>query len=222
MFLYHIESQPALTEAVSPSAPDHRGLPRALTLRSCQWLPTQLAERLQQWRSIVDATPPVAPGPAHLRDIQHGFALSLAFLVGTTFLYVRPEYLASPALSLLVGTVLGLFGAIGFFIELNKLSGRHDLGLDNVGVGIALLVIWAVTYLKLPHHPVLNFVLLFVLLFGLYGVFRGLIQATVQIFYIGQSPRAFASKVVVGIPLAISAALGLVQLLQLLGLIERH
>jgi hypothetical protein len=117
-------------------------------------------------------------------DVRAGIALAVSAFAISIFLYFRPQYFGN--LSMGVAIALIFIGFAGLGTELNKMASgdldalvdrRKGQGIfDNLGIGIALLVVWAALYHYFPKTWI-NVLASPVLLFGTYGTVLGLINA---------------------------------------------
>lgn len=75
-----------------------------------------------------------------------------------------------------------LIGIIGLGIELNKLGDQTvKLGFDDLGIGSALLIVWATIYYFFPIWWV-NLITIILLFFGVYGTTVGAIKIMRNLF----------------------------------------
>lgn len=114
-------------------------------------------------------------------NVRDGIALAVAAFAISIFLYFRPRYFG--ALTTGAAIALIVLGFAGLGIELNKITSEEldslmnrDKGLgifDNLGIGIALLIVWGALYHYFPITWV-NILTFPVLFFGTYGTVLGL------------------------------------------------
>jgi hypothetical protein len=118
--------------------------------------------------------------PIKPSNIRAGIALAFATFVISIFLYFQPQYFG--LMTNAVAIALIVFGVAGLGIELEKLtSGKQDALIppekgagifDNLGIGLALLIIWVALYHYFPIVWV-NILISFVLLFAVYAIALG-------------------------------------------------
>ncbi len=108
----------------------------------------------------------------------NGYAIGISFTGIGVFLLLKPDYFALPVISYIVGACIGIIGVLGTGVELSKFS--KVKGLGSLTVGILLLGIWALAYVKV-HAIWLNILVFILLVVGCYAVSLGLIQGAVSI-----------------------------------------
>lgn len=116
-------------------------------------------------------------------DVRTGIAFALCAFTISIFLYFQPQYFG--ALTTPTAIALIVLGFAGLGIELNKVTSEELDSLidrekgpgifDNLGIGIALLVVWGALYHYFPAVWV-NVLTSPVLLFGTYGTVLGLVN----------------------------------------------
>ena len=117
-------------------------------------------------------------------DVRSGIALAVAAFAISIFFYFQPQYFG--ALTTAAAIALIVLGFAGLGIELNKITSEELDSLidrekgpeifDKLGIGIALLIVWAALYHYFPMTLV-NVLTFPVLLFGAYGTTLGLVNA---------------------------------------------
>ena len=117
----------------------------------------------------------------------NGYALAFSFLGIGAFLFLRPNYFFAPIVSYILGAFLGIIGVLGTGIELSKSA--KIKGMDNLALGLILLVVWLVTYTKISANWS-NILFFPLLVFGAYAVCLGLIQGGYSIVSNTKSSRA--------------------------------
>jgi hypothetical protein len=116
-------------------------------------------------------------------DVRTGIALAVAAFTISIFLYFQSQYFG--ALTTPVAIALIVLGFAGLGIELNKITSEELDSLintkkgpgifDNLGIGIAFLVVWGALYHYFPIVWV-NVLTSPILLFGTYGTVLGLVN----------------------------------------------
>jgi len=165
-------------------------------------------------------------------DVRGGIALAMAAFAISIFLYFRSQYFG--ALTTGAAIALIVLGFAGLGIELNKMTsegldlltnrGKGPGVFDNLGIGIALLVVWGALYRYFPIMWV-NVLTSPVLLFGTYGTILGLVNALFLVLIKSDSktvssqsesdkPGVLASKIAVAISGVVGFIASLIQILQ--------
>ena len=104
-------------------------------------------------------------------DKWNGICISEAFIFILGFLYLNPDYLGNRVVNGMISTLSGIIGIVGLTVELSKLMKKID-GLIDLGSGCFFIVIWQVIYDNW-NYAFLNFLILFFLFFGVYGILNG-------------------------------------------------
>jgi hypothetical protein len=167
-------------------------------------------------------------------DVRTGIALAISFFVISIFLHFQPQYFG--ALTTAIAIVLIVLGFAGLGFELNKTTSdeldsltNREKGpeiFNNLGMGIALLIVWAALYYNFPWTWV-NALTSVILLLGAYGITLGLVNI---LFFIlprsgsktalsqseSNKPWALAIKIIAG---TIGFIASLIQILQFLRLV---
>ena len=104
-------------------------------------------------------------------DKWNGICISGAFIFILGFLYLNPDYLGNRVVNGMISTLSGIIGIVGLTVELSKLMKKID-GLIDLGSGCFFIVIWQVIYDNW-NYAFLNFLILFFLFFGVYGILNG-------------------------------------------------
>ena len=104
-------------------------------------------------------------------DKWNGICISEAFIFILGFLYLNPDYLGNSVVNGMISTLSGIIGIVGLTVELSKLMKKID-GLIDLGSGCFFIVIWQVIYDNW-NYAFLNFLILFFLFFGVYGILNG-------------------------------------------------
>ena len=115
--------------------------------------------------------------------VSSGIAIALTAFLLSIFLYFQPQYLGS--LTNVAQIILIFIGFAGLGIELEKvINGNRELlaqqakvsGLfNNIGIGMALLILWASLYNQSPIAW-LNGLTFIILMFATYGITLGLVN----------------------------------------------
>lgn len=122
-------------------------------------------------------------------DKWNGICISGAFIFILGFLYLNPDYLGNRVVNGMISTLSGIIGIVGLTVELSKLMKKID-GLIDLGSGCFFIVIWQVIYDNW-NYAFLNFLILFFLFFGVYGILNGVAKI---IESIRSSSAAFSFK----------------------------
>lgn len=131
-------------------------------------------------------------------DIIEGIGFALAMIIAAVFLYLTPSYLGSEIVTIIISSILVSFGIGGLGMALNKLNnGESNLGFDNLGLGVAMLIIWGIVYYYFQYIW-LNWALLIVLGFGLFGTATGITSLFVNVLS-SKSKREAAIKIPVAL-----------------------
>ena len=104
-----------------------------------------------------------------------GFALVLAFLSIGIILLLFPNYFGNKLTATIIRWIFIVIGIIGFGTELSKSKSSNIKGIDNFVLGIVFVGGWIVLFVYLNIWWI-NIISFFILLFGLYGLYRGLIE----------------------------------------------
>jgi len=116
-------------------------------------------------------------------DVRSGIALALTAFIISMFLYCEPQYFGS--LTKAVAVVLIFVGFASLGIELEQLTStrrralidrNNDSGIfTNLGIGLAILVVWASLHHYFPSIWV-NVLISILLLLSVYGMTLGLVN----------------------------------------------
>ena len=104
-------------------------------------------------------------------DKWNCICISGAFIFILGFLYLNPDYLGNRVVNGMISTLSGIIGIVGLTVELSKLMKKID-GLIDLRSGCFFIVIWQVIYDNW-NYAFLNFLILFFLFFGVYGILNG-------------------------------------------------
>ncbi len=118
-----------------------------------------------------------------------GFALVITFIVIGIFLIFNKEYFGNQIVSAVIQWLFIIIGCLGFATEISKINkGMGIKGIDNSIIGIVLIMIWAGIYYCIKHWigNVLGFVILII---GLYGGCRGILEFIYSIIKIGKEKK---------------------------------
>ena len=64
---------------------------------------------------------------------------------------------------------------MGLSVEISKIGKRDIKGVSNFATGVVLIIIWLTLYITLSLW-IVNIFTFFLLLLGLYGIFKGLLE----------------------------------------------
>lgn len=143
-------------------------------------------------------------------DFKAGLALIFTFLAVGVFLYLSPGYFGNAIATRIVSAVLAIIGLLGLSFELNRLSGKKGIsGVDDLGVGLGLILAWVVIYHFSPGWWWVNAVLLLLLLVPAFGTTQGTIKIIGSLLSrlpssAGQSVGSSLSSLVVKLFLALA------------------
>lgn len=155
-----------------------------------------------------------------MKSIKGGLALGLGFLVVATYLMFTPEYFGNDTITRVVSIIIFLLGIIGLSLELNKLVGEHKkIGFDDFGLGLTLVIIWAILHYYFPQTWV-NIILFFLLLLAVYGMLLGFINIIHSIIIDTSSIRKKTVKALVVLAQIVAFIGALLQSMQILKLIS--
>ena len=110
----------------------------------------------------------------------NSFAVSLTFISIGIFLYFNQTYFGNEMVSSIFQwtfITLGILMVFTSFSTINKKEKSNIKGFDSLAIGIILLIIWF--FLFRINSLTLNIISIFILIFGIYGNYRGLLE----IFY---------------------------------------
>lgn len=139
-----------------------------------------------------------------------GVSVGIGFLLtGLMIAFVYPALLP---LNAFVASCLILIGIVGIFIELEKEIGNKNLGIDNSGIGIFLIVVsmWLISLAEsaIPWQWLIytaNAVFAFILLLGMIATFDGVYKILKSIFKNGVNVEAVAKTLGIIVALASSS-----------------
>jgi len=134
-------------------------------------------------------------------DVQSGIALAVTAFIVSIFLYFQSQYFGSFTKAAAIFLIVIGFGGLG--IELEKLTSdkrrsiinqKKGSGIfDNLGIGLALFVVWATLYFYFPIIWV-NVLTSGFLLFSVYGMALGF---TNMLFRVPSKSRTKNSSIVI-------------------------
>lgn len=143
---------------------------------------------------------------------QNGIAVALMFLGLAVFLYLNPDYFGVKKASRLLGIIMAIAGVMGLGIELNRLSSKKPLGLDNLGIGLGLGAFWALIHFNWSYWWV-NILIFPILGFAMYGILHGIISATYVLAT--SANRAVLLRIPITLAQVAGLALAVLQIVQL-------
>ena len=114
------------------------------------------------------------------KNVIEGFSLALSMLIVSLFLYMNPEFLKVEKVSYITGTILGIIGIVGIFIELGRLNEKFEESLKDIIASVLLALCVYTIYLYFTNMFV-KFVIIFFALISLYAFIRGLLKIIVNI-----------------------------------------
>lgn len=120
----------------------------------------------------------------------NGYALGISFLIISTFLLMNNTYFYWTGLTYFIGAVFGIIGIGGIGTELDK--SKRFKGVGNIVIGIIFLGVWLAVFLYFKNHIIANIIGMFLLIIGVYGFVRGLIEFGYSVWLeISKSERSF-------------------------------
>ncbi len=106
----------------------------------------------------------------------NGLTLGFAFIVVGLFLLLVPNYFGNELVGQIVRWIFIVIGVLGLLVEFSKSKPISDIkGFDDLWVGALLLAGWAALFF-LVKDSLWNIAGFFCLVFGIYGVLRGIFQ----------------------------------------------
>ena len=127
-------------------------------------------------------------------DIIEGISISIVFIVIGIALFFLPTFFKNEIFTTIVGVISLVIGIIGLSLELSKMS-EKSIGLDDFGVGLGMLIVWAAIYFYVPFKW-MNFISIFILFFGLYGFISGIVKMVYGFFQANDSKSEIFIKVI--------------------------
>lgn len=119
-------------------------------------------------------------------EIQEGIVIAIAFLIFGGFIYLNPSYIGHIKTSYVSASILLVIGVIGLGIELSKIGNQKTriLGLDDLGIGIGVGILWLTIYslldlwfINIPNSFFL-FTSIYFILNGIINIFKNLLSST--------------------------------------------
>lgn len=105
-----------------------------------------------------------------------GFSLVITFIGVGIFLIFNKDYFGNQIVANIIQWIFIVIGCLGFWTEVSKINKKRRIsGTDNLSMGIVMIIIWAVVYYIFKHW-IGNVIGFFILVIGLYGVARGIIE----------------------------------------------
>ncbi len=105
----------------------------------------------------------------------NGLALGCAFIFIGLFLLYVPDYFGSRVVGQIIRWIFIAIGLFGLFAEFSKLKPISNIkGFDDLWVGVILLAVWLAIFL-ITRNWIFNTLGFFLLIFGIFGSFKGLI-----------------------------------------------
>lgn len=147
-----------------------------------------------------------------------GLTLGFAFIVVGLFLLLVPNYFGNELVGQIVRWIFIVIGVLGLLVEFSKSKPISDIkGFDDLWAGALLLAGWAALFF-LAKDSLWNIAGFFCLVFGMYGVFRGIFRIIYSI-RLNQKNKAptkenIASDVFLFLTKLVSLALVVLQLVK--------
>ena len=105
-----------------------------------------------------------------------GLTLGFAFIAVGLFLILVPNYFGNELVGQVVRWIFIVIGVLGLLVEFSKSKQISEIkGFDDLWVGAFFLAVWAVFFF-LVKDSLWNIAGFFCLIFGIYGVLRGIFQ----------------------------------------------
>ncbi len=122
-------------------------------------------------------------------DSISGFALVITFIVVGIFLLFNKGYFGNEAVAIIIQWLFIIIGCLGFSTEISKMNKNRGIkGIDNLITGIVLIVVWATIYYFIKYW-IGNVIGFFILIIGLYGGCKGMIEIGYSIMEISKTHR---------------------------------
>lgn len=103
--------------------------------------------------------------------IINGVSISAVFIVLGIIFYFQPTFFYYEVLTAIMGLISITIGIVTLSFELSKIN-EDTVGFSDLGLGLGILVIWAMLYYYLPYVWI-NIIGVLLLFFGLYGTLSG-------------------------------------------------
>ncbi len=149
----------------------------------------------------------------------NGFALVITFITIGIFLLFNKNYFGNELIATIIQWTFIALGCLGFSTEISRMNkDRNIKGIDNVVLGIVLIIIWSVIYFLIKNWIGSSIGFLF-LVFGIYGICRGIIEIGYSIMSKGQkeyrgNKLGIIKEIVIIISEIAGIALIIIQILQ--------
>jgi hypothetical protein len=105
-----------------------------------------------------------------------GFALVITFIIVGVFLIFNKNYFGNEMVATIIQWIFIIIGCLGFSTEISNMNKNRGIkGIDNLIIGIVLIIIWAGIYYFIKHW-IGNVIGFLFLVIGLYGGCRGIIE----------------------------------------------
>lgn len=124
----------------------------------------------------------------------NGYALAITFIGIGIFLLNNLTYFGNRTVSLVVLAIFSIIGMLGMMLELSK--NNKIKGIDDLGVGFFLFLIWLFCFLVINKLCV-NIITFFLMIIGIYGIVSGIIKIIVSIFIDDKKERSTTKKVLI-------------------------
>ncbi|KQU57716.1 hypothetical protein RKD55_000783 [Rossellomorea marisflavi] len=108
----------------------------------------------------------------------NGIALAMSFLLTSMVLYLAPEFIGTQLITRSLGVILGFIGFLGFIVELSKTSLNNEKVKDGIWDIVSGIFLGSLIFLLLLYFSnwIVNLIVLFLMLFGIYGTLRGIFK----------------------------------------------
>ncbi len=118
-----------------------------------------------------------------------GFALVLTFMSIGIFLLFNKNYFANKIVTSFIQWLFIIIGCLGFSTEISNMNKNRGVkGIDTLVLGLALTIIWALIYYFFKHW-IANVIGFFILIIGVYGSFRGILEIIYSIIEINKKNK---------------------------------
>ncbi len=93
-------------------------------------------------------------------------------------LYLAPEFIGTQLITRSLGVILGFIGFLGFIVELSKTSLNNEKVKDGIWDIVSGIFLGSLIFLLLLYFSnwIVNLIVLFLMLFGIYGTLRGIFK----------------------------------------------
>lgn len=151
-------------------------------------------------------------------DSINGLALGVSFSLVSAFVLWQSDYFYFPIFSYGVGAILGIIGIACCTIEITKIS--KIKGIDDFILGIIFLLVWGIEYYFFDVVW-LNIILFVALLFGGYGVLKGVLEIAYSFILNVKGRKGIAKNALLLLTQFFGLILTVLNILKLVGVIKQ-